>query len=238
MLPDSASSICGRCRLRVFVEGGAHGHDESGRAEAALLSVVLHEGGRHGVELAAVDETLGGLDLFALGLQREHGAGVDGFAVHHDGAGAASAAIADALAAGDIEIIAQGVEQRNARLDGGGHGGAVDVEPKLDRLRPDGLGGALGRRVLGSRRRRFGENGGSSGGGAGRAQEIAPRQARFVGCVPGCCSSVGTLPLHGWDEDNPWIARTRWRCEDSKGGEGREQANCEFFMAAQLPAGD
>ena len=81
---------------------------------------------------------LGRLDLLALGFQGQHGAGVDGLAVEHDGAGAAGAAIADALAAGDVEVVAQGVEQRDARLDGGGHFGAVDVEGDLDRRGADG----------------------------------------------------------------------------------------------------
>ena len=54
------------------------------------------------------------------GLEGEHGAGVDRLAVEHDGAGAAGAAVADALAAGDVEVVAQGVEQRDARLDVGG----------------------------------------------------------------------------------------------------------------------
>ena len=96
------------------------------------------ERGRHGVELAAVDQRLGRLDLLALRLEREHGAGVDRLAVEQDGAGAAGAAVADALAAGDVEVVAQGVEQGDARLDVGGHGRAVDVEGELDTARSHG----------------------------------------------------------------------------------------------------
>ena len=55
--------------LGVLVEGGPHGDDEAGRAEAALLGVVLDEGGRHGVELAVGDQGLGRLDLLALRLR-------------------------------------------------------------------------------------------------------------------------------------------------------------------------
>src|SRR5579875_3254752 len=137
----------------VLVEGGTHGHDKAGRAEAALLGVVLDERRRHRIEFAAVDEALGGLDLLALGLQRQQGAGVDRFAVYHHCASTACTAITDALTAGDIEVIAQGVEQRDAWLNIGSHGRAIDIECELDRLRPDGLGRALGRRLFGKRRR-------------------------------------------------------------------------------------
>src|SRR5262249_9254787 len=92
----------------VLVEGGPHGDDEAGRAEAALLGVVVDEGGRHGVELAVGDEALGRLDRFTLSFDGKGGAGVDRLAVEHDGAGPAGAAVADALAAGDVEVVAEG----------------------------------------------------------------------------------------------------------------------------------
>ena len=121
MLPASAASTSRGRGLRVLVEGGPHGDDEAGRAEAALLGVVLDEGGRHGVELPPPPSDSAVLDVLAAGLEGEHGAGVDRAAVEHDGAGAAGAAVADALAAGHVEVVAQGVEQRDARLDVRGH---------------------------------------------------------------------------------------------------------------------
>ncbi len=126
--------------LGVLVQGGPHGDDEAGRAEAALLGVVLHEGGGHGIESAVAGQRLGRLDLAALGFQGQHGAGVDRLAVEHDGAGAAGAAVADALAAGDVEVVAQRVEQRDARLDAVGHLGAVDGQCDLGRRGADGWG--------------------------------------------------------------------------------------------------
>src|SRR5262249_1132370 len=99
-LPDP-----GRGGVGVLVEGRAAGDEESGRAEAALLGVGGDEGGRDGVELAAVHEGLGGLDRLALGLEGEDRAGVDRLAVEQDGARAAGTAVADALAAGDVEVV-------------------------------------------------------------------------------------------------------------------------------------
>src|SRR5262249_30850187 len=153
-----------------------------GGAEAALLGVGGDEGGRDGVEPVALGERLGGADGLALGLEREHGAGVDGLAVDQDGAGAASAAVADALAAGDVHEVAQGVEQGDARLDvlldlavvdgegeadgAGAHGGGAVVLLGLLFLLLGGGGG--GERLLAQRRR--------GGGDAGAAQEVTARQ--------------------------------------------------------------
>src|SRR5215218_4008485 len=72
-------------RVRVLVEQGLGGHDEAGRAEAALLGVVLDEGRLERMELGGPAEPLDGLDGPALGLDGEHGAGVDGLAVEEDG---------------------------------------------------------------------------------------------------------------------------------------------------------
>ena len=72
---------------------------------------------------------------------------VDALAVDDDGAGAAGAAVADPLGAGEIEVIAQRVEQGDARLDGEVDGFAVDVERDGDRAGSDDIGG--GRRGLG-----------------------------------------------------------------------------------------
>ena len=51
----------------------------------------------------------------AVGLDREHQAGVDGPAVDDDGAGAALADEAALLGAGQLEVVAQDVEQRVVR---------------------------------------------------------------------------------------------------------------------------
>src|SRR5574341_1448562 len=51
-------------------------------------------------------------DVFAVGIQREHQAGVDELAVHRDGAGAALADAAAFLGPGYAKILDQHVEQR------------------------------------------------------------------------------------------------------------------------------
>ena len=115
------------------------------------------------------DERLGRLDRLALGFQGEHGAGIDRLAVERDRAGPAGAAIADALAAGDVEVIAQGVEQRDARLDRGGHFGAVDVERELDGPWADGDGVGVG--GLGDGHGSPGQSGRGRRGGAGTSRK-------------------------------------------------------------------
>ena len=121
MLPDRPSSISAGVAFGFLSRAARMATTKPGVQKPHCWASCCDERGRHGVELAAVDQRLGGLDLLALGFEGEHGAGVDRLAVEHDGAGAAGAAVADALAAGDVEVVAQGVEQRDARLDVGGH---------------------------------------------------------------------------------------------------------------------
>src|SRR5262249_21540354 len=68
---QAALDLGGRGAL-VGLEDGLHGDDETGSAEAALLRIVLHKGGRHGVDLVSLGQRLGGADRFALGLEGEH----------------------------------------------------------------------------------------------------------------------------------------------------------------------
>ena len=53
----------------------------------------------------------------AVGLDREHGAGLDRLAVEVDGAGAAMAGLAADMRAGEVELLAQEMDQQGARLD-------------------------------------------------------------------------------------------------------------------------
>ncbi len=86
------------------------------------------------MQLALRREAFDGFDLLALRVDGEHGAAIHHLFVDDDGAGAAGAAVADALGAGQIELIAQGVEQSGARLDRGFVTPAVDVERDGDRV--------------------------------------------------------------------------------------------------------
>ena len=75
------------------------------------------EGLLHRMQRVAVGQAVDGADLFALHLDGERRARVDRAAVDDHRAGAAGAAVADALVAGQIGAVAQRVEQRDARLD-------------------------------------------------------------------------------------------------------------------------
>ena len=124
---------------RVLVEVGslaAHqlhgGHDHAGGAEAALQTMVLAEGGLHGVQLVALGQTLDGRDGGAVAGEGEGGAGFHGVAVHMDHAAAALAGVATHMGACHAKLFAQKLNQQGARIDLGadvlavyrhGHGG-------------------------------------------------------------------------------------------------------------------
>ena len=99
----------------MVVQEGLGRHDESGRAVAALLAVVVDEGRRDRMRLA-VGDAFDGLNVLALRVDGQNGATVHGFPVEDDGAGAAGGPVAHALGAGQIQMVAQRVEQGDARL--------------------------------------------------------------------------------------------------------------------------
>ena len=69
------------------------------------------------MQLVAVAEPFDGADVLALRLHREHQAGAHRLAVEDDRAGAADAVLAADMRAGLPAIVADGVDQRLARLD-------------------------------------------------------------------------------------------------------------------------
>src|SRR5262249_46302237 len=98
----------------------------------------IDEGVRDGV----VDgQTFDGLDVAALRIDGEDGARVDALAAEDDGASSTGAAVADLLRAGVVQVIAQGGEQRDARLAGEVDGFAVDVEGNGDGAGSHDIGG-------------------------------------------------------------------------------------------------
>ena len=109
--------------VRVFGEQVVGGEDHAWGADAALGSAVLEEALLDGVELFAVGggEAFDGGDLRAFSLEDRDEAGVDEFAVHEDGAGAALAFAAAFLGAGEVEVLAEDVEE--ALHGRGGDGG-------------------------------------------------------------------------------------------------------------------
>ncbi len=120
-----------------------------------------------------LSDAFDGLDFLALRVNGEHGATVDHLAIHDDGAGAASAAIADALGAGEIEAIAQSVAQRDTRLDGEVLILTVDLECDGNRAGANAFGRL--------RERTRGENAGTERAATDTeaANKTAPRKRSF-----------------------------------------------------------
>lgn len=113
----------------MLLDEGYGGADLAGSAVAALEGVVLDEGGLDGMEGVALSETFDGRDFGALGCDGEGKARVDAAAVDEDGAGSTLAVIAAFLAAGEIEVLAEGVQEGGAGVEGCQRVGfAVDFE--------------------------------------------------------------------------------------------------------------
>ena len=87
------------------------GEDHAGGADAALGSAVFEEALLDGVEFFVDGDAFDGGDVCAFGLQGGDEAGVDEFAVHEDGAGAALAFAAAFFCAGEVEVFAEDVEE-------------------------------------------------------------------------------------------------------------------------------
>ena len=95
-----------------------HGRaDLPGRAVAALIAVMLDEGGLHRVQVVGRAQPLDGGDAVALVHHRERQAGIDPPPVDDHRAGAALAVIAALLGAGEMQVLAQRVEQRGPRVE-------------------------------------------------------------------------------------------------------------------------
>src|SRR5262249_44964236 len=91
-------------------------HQEARSADAALQSCVLEKFSLQGVQLLAVGETLDRDDLASLRLDPEDEAGADHATVEDDAARAAVAGRAALLGPGQLEAVAQHLEERLARL--------------------------------------------------------------------------------------------------------------------------
>ena len=100
-------------RLGEHADGRA---DLAGGAVAALEAVVLDEGGLQRVQGARRAETFDRHDLVALVHDGERQARVDAPAVDQHRAGAALPVVAALLGAGQVQVLAQRVEQRRARV--------------------------------------------------------------------------------------------------------------------------
>jgi hypothetical protein len=120
--------------------------DLAGRAVAALVAVVLDEGGLHRVQVVGRAQALDGGDLVAVVHDGQAQAAVDPPAVDHDRAGPALAVVAALLGAGQLPVLAQGVQQGGAVVQVQLVGLAVDLQRhRRARGRALGHGDLLGR---------------------------------------------------------------------------------------------
>src|SRR6266851_2730990 len=93
------------------------GHDLAGGTVTALVTVVLDEGCLHGMKVVGLADAFDGCDLF-IGMHHGEGeAGVHAAAVDMDGAGSALTVVAALLCAGEIEVLAEAVEEGGAGVD-------------------------------------------------------------------------------------------------------------------------
>jgi hypothetical protein len=130
-----------------LLEDGDRRADLAGRAEAALEAVMLDERGLHGVQAAGRAEALDGRDPIVLVHHGEAEACVDAAAIHDDGAGTALAVIAAFLRSGEMQVLAQRVEQR---------GPGIELQRARDAVHLEGHGcerGGCRRSCHGARRR-------------------------------------------------------------------------------------
>jgi hypothetical protein len=98
------------------------------RAVTALEAVQVEERLLHRMQLFALGHTLDGRDLTPLGRHRQLQAGDGPASVQQHGAGTALPLVAALLGAGQIQALAQGVEQGGAVVDGQCALLAVDVQ--------------------------------------------------------------------------------------------------------------
>ena len=125
--------------------------DLARRAVAALETVVSDEGGLHGVELVARGQALDRGDPAAFDARGEREAGQHAAPIDEHRAGAALALIAALLRAGQLESLAERIQQDDARIELQRSCRSIDIERHLDKVL---CRGRLGEHRLGRGRQR------------------------------------------------------------------------------------
>ncbi len=92
-------------------------HDHARRAVSALQAVIVAERRLHRVQFVAPGDTFDGGDVGACGLSGQHSAGFHRPAVDMHDAGAALAGIAADMGAGQVEMLAQQMDQQRSVFD-------------------------------------------------------------------------------------------------------------------------
>jgi len=120
--------------IRPLLQDIGGEHQESGRAEAALQPMMVHERLLQRVQIVAVRQTLDRADFPTVRLHGEHQAGAHRLVVDDDCAGAANAVLAADMGAGLPAVIADRIDQRPARFDPDRVIDPVDIERDLELL--------------------------------------------------------------------------------------------------------
>src|SRR5437763_12672901 len=118
------------------------GHQHPRRAVTALKRVAITERGLQIGDLAAIGQSLDGLDRCAMGLHREHQAGPHDLAIDAQGARTAHPVLAADMGTGEMQMLAQKIRKIDARqhvrldalaidLERNGHGSRHAVAPAL-----------------------------------------------------------------------------------------------------------
>src|SRR5262245_51377334 len=102
----------------TFLDAGDCRHDLARRAVAALEGILSGKGGLHRVQLGTLRrQTFDSRDRTSLNLCSEREAGENALAADMDRTGSALPLVATLLRAGEAQILAQGIEQRDSRLN-------------------------------------------------------------------------------------------------------------------------
>jgi len=103
-------------RVGVAVEQIHGGHHHTGGAEPALESVFFFKAFLNGMEITILGEPLYGDYFAAIDLGGQHGAGFGGLSVDQDVAGTAAAGVAADVGAGQLQVLAQEVDEQGPGL--------------------------------------------------------------------------------------------------------------------------
>ncbi len=127
-VPAQRRDHVGIARIGIPREERCGGHQLAGRAEATLRGILGHEGGLERMRRGARPESFDRAHGLPNAPMHEGQAAVDGLAIEQDGAGPAFAAVADALGSGEIECVAQEIEEGGFSRRIGFDAPAVDLE--------------------------------------------------------------------------------------------------------------
>src|SRR5438552_6278352 len=112
---ETVANVC-LARLRIFLEQTNGGHHHSRRANAALCPAAFDESLLHRVQLVTSRDSFDRLDLCAFNLRDRHQATINNLAINHDRASATFAFAATFFRSGQLQLLAQHIEQTLHRI--------------------------------------------------------------------------------------------------------------------------